>query len=75
MKRRYWAVRVDPGYSGPEWWIHRDDSQDIYATPDIYLSRQEARQAKKDNAKNPALDPVDRLEVVELAAIIRSTGS
>lgn len=72
MKRRYWAVMVT-GVSG-EWWIHRDDVTDVYADPDVFLTREEARLAKKSNENNIALDSTDSLRVVELA-IIRSPGN
>ena len=69
MKRRYWAVRIN-GEDG-EWWMHRDDPTDAYASPDVFLTRDQARALKR--LGNTGLEG-DRLEVVELA-IIRSTGS
>jgi hypothetical protein len=69
MKRRYWAVRV-VSVDG-EWWMHRDDRSDVYATPDVFLTRDEARHVKR-SAQNLRED--DKPEVVELA-IIRSPGN
>jgi hypothetical protein len=74
MKRRYWAVMVtNKTWTGAEWWMHRDDLSDVYATPDVFLTRDEARNIKR-NVQKENLDPDDRLEIVELA-IIRSPGN